>query len=120
LKVKIPYASWYGDYEIPLDFPDEWRIIIAQPKDAAPLRDEEIKMAFENPIGTQRISELAKGKKDVVLMIVDDISRPTSASKLMPYILDDLETGGIDEENIRIIMATATHRPQTRDDLIKK
>jgi len=119
LKIKIPYASWYGDSEVSLDFPDEWNVTVAQPKDAAPLRDEEIKIAFENPIGTKKIADLAKEKKDAVL-IVDDISRPTPASKLMPYILEDLEAGGIDEDHIRIVMATAAHRPQTREDLIKK
>ena len=119
MKVKIPYASWYGDLEIQLDFPNDWKVTVAQPKDAAPLSDEEIASAFRNPIGTRRIAEMAEGKKDAVL-IVDDISRPTPASKLMPHILEDLEAGGIDEDHIRIVIATAAHRPQTREDLIKK
>jgi len=119
LKVKIPYASWYGDYDVSLDFPDEWKVIVAKPRDAKPLGKEEIMYAFRNPIGTKRISDLAKNRKDAVL-IIDDISRPTPASRLIPYIIEDLEAGGLDEDDIKIVMATAAHRPQTREDLIKK
>jgi len=119
LKVKIPYASWYGDYDVSLDFPDEWKVIVAKPRDAEPLGKEEIMFAFRNPIGTKRISDLVKNRKDAVL-IIDDISRPTPASRLIPYIIEDLEAGGLDEDDIKIVMATAAHRPQTREDLIKK
>ena len=93
MKVKIPYASWYGDYDVSLDFPDEWKVIVAKPRDAKPLGKEEIMYAFRNPIGTKRISDLAKNRKDAVL-IIDDISRPTPASRLIPYIIEDLEAGG--------------------------
>lgn len=119
MKIKVPYASWYGDHEVSLDFPCEWRVSLAQPRDAEPLREEEIWLAFRTPIGTKRISELAGKRKDAVL-IVDDISRPTPVSQLMPYIIDELEAGGLDEGHIKIVVATAAHRPQTQEDLLKK
>jgi nickel-dependent lactate racemase len=119
LKLKVPYASWYGDHEIPLEFPDKWRVKLAQPRDAEPLGEEEIQLAFRTPIGAKRISETACKRKDAVL-IVDDISRPTPVSQLMPYIIDELEAGGLDEDHIKIVVATAAHRPQTREDLLKK
>jgi nickel-dependent lactate racemase len=39
---------------------------------------------------------------------------------LLPSVITEIEKGGILEENIRIVMATAAHRPQTRIDLEKK
>jgi len=119
LELRVPYASWYGDTEVFLGFPDEWKVVTASPRDAAPLGEEGLQSAFRRPIGTKRISELARDKRDAVL-IVDDISRPTPTSKVVPFIIEELKAGGLDEDCIKIIMATAAHRPQVREDLEKK
>jgi nickel-dependent lactate racemase len=51
---------------------------------------------------------------------VDDISRPTPAYKILPFVIDELKGAGISEKDIRIIMSLGAHRPMMRDDLIKK
>jgi len=118
-EIKVPYASWYGDSEVTLTFPNEWNVIEAIPEDAAPLSEGLVELAFRNPIGSRRISELAESKENAVL-IVDDLTRPTPASRLLPYILKELKAGGIDEDDTKVVMATAAHRPQDREDLEKK
>ena len=72
--------AWYGDMELTLDFPSGWEVEILGPKDAPALSDTQIEQAFAEPIGTQRISALAKGKKSAAI-VVDDLSRPTPAAK---------------------------------------
>jgi nickel-dependent lactate racemase len=117
--VKVPWMSWYGNTQIELTFPENWDLIVSRMKDAPDISDSEIRRAFENPIGTARISELAVGKESVAIA-VDDLTRPTQAYRLMPHILEELRSGGIKEENIQIILAIGAHRPMMRADAIKK
>jgi nickel-dependent lactate racemase len=52
--------------------------------------------------------------------VVDDLSRPTPAWRLLPLILEELAAGGLAPERVRIIMGVAGHRPMMREDCIKK
>ena len=117
--IKVPWMSWYGNTQIELTFPEDWDLIVSNMKDASDISDPEIRLAFENPIGTARISELAVGKGSVAIA-VDDLTRPTQAYRLMPHILEELRAGGIKEENIQIIFAIGAHRPMMYADAVKK
>ena len=72
--------AWYGDEELTLNFPSDWEVEMFAPKDAPALSDAQIERAFAEPIGTPRISELAKGKKSATI-IVDDLSRSNACCK---------------------------------------
>jgi len=115
----IPWMVWYGDTEAELAVPNHWELTIANMADAKDIGDEALVQAFENPIGSARLRELARGKRKAVIA-VDDISRPTQANRLVPLIIAELETAGILKENIRILMSIGAHRPMHRSDLIKK
>ena len=119
--VKLPQFPWYGDTELELDFPDPWEVIVPQMagKDAPKLSDKEIRTAFLNPIGTPRIAELARNKKEVVI-IFDDLTRPTKIDELLPYVLEELKDGGIKEENVRFIAAIGAHGAMKLMDFEKK
>ena len=84
--VTMPSRSWYGDVELMLPFPAEWELHVLPPRDAPKLNAAAIEAAFANPIGTQSIAELARGKRSAAI-VVDDISRPTPAAQLIPYVL---------------------------------
>ena len=117
--VNITWRAWYGDEELALSFPDKWDIKKCAMDDAPELTEKEIKEAFEAPIATPKIRELAKGKKNAAI-VFDDISRPTKGDTLLKYILKELEAGGITRDNVKIIFALGAHRPMMRDDIIKK
>jgi len=102
-----------------LRFPEEWDVRVSNMRDAPDISDTEIRRAFENPIGTPRVAELAKGKQSVVIA-VDDLNRPTQTYRLMPFILEELASAGIAEERVLIIFAIGAHRPMMREDMIKK
>ena len=120
-KVTVPYGSWYLDGELTLTFPEEWNVIEAWPKGAwiKPLSDDEIRDRLNSPIGAERISEIARGKHNVILLI-DDLTRPTPTYRFVSFILDELKRGGVEDEAISFLVAMATHRPPNRIDLIKK
>ena len=112
-------GAWYSDRELTLNFPTGWAVEMLDPKDAPALSDTQIEQAFAEPIGTPRISELAKGKKSAAI-IVDDLSRPTPAARIIPYILRELTSAGVPKSKIRFVAGVGAHRPLTDADIVKK
>jgi len=94
--VQLRQAPWYGDTDFEIDLPDSWDLHVCRMRgaDAPPLSDAQIRKAFANPIGSKTIKELAKGKKEVVI-IFDDMARPTPSARLVPFILAELAAAGI-------------------------
>jgi len=80
---------------------------------------EMIAEALANPIGTPKLSELAKPNQKVVI-VTDDTTRTTPADIIIPYLLDELYKAGIKQEDIKILIALGTHRPLNKQELIKK
>ena len=119
--VKVPQFPWYGDTELELDFPDSWEVVVPKMAgwDAPKLTDKQIREAFRNPIGTRRIAELARGKKEVCI-IFDDLTRPTKIDELVPYVLEELREGGIKDDGIRFIAALGAHGAMKLMDFEKK
>ena len=118
-QVQVLTAAWYGDQEVTLTFPDDWNLNVIAFERRPVLDTEEMRRAFHHPIGSPRISEMAQGKKSAVI-IADDLTRPTPASEVIPFILEELEAGGIPEEEILIFMGFGCHRQMKHDDLVKK
>ena len=120
-KIKIPWATWREPGFINLDFPDSWDISICNMEGAkySELSEVEIKNAILNPIGTLKLSELAKGKTNIVI-VIDDMTRPTPIYKILPSVLEELKKANIKENQITILLALGAHRPMTRQDCILK
>ena len=120
-KVRIRVNAWFGDNEIDLAFPSFWNIIECRMAghDAPALNDEQMRAALRNTIGSPRLSELARGKKEVVILF-DDLPKPTPASRIVPFVLEELHAGGIADEHIRFLCAPGTHRPLIYAELAAK
>ena len=111
--------AWYGDEELTLNFPAGWEVEVLGPKDAPALSEAQIERAFAEPIGTPRVSELAKGKKSAAI-IVDDLSRPTPAATVVPVLLRELAAAGVPKSEIRFVIGGGSHRPLTDEEVAKK
>ena len=84
-----------------------------------PLSDKGFREALANPIGTGLIRDIARGKKEVAI-VFDDMSRPTRVDQIIPYLLEELETAGVEDQNVRFIIALGAHGACTRIDFAKK
>ena len=115
----IRSRAWYGDEALTLNFPTGWEVEILGPKDGPALSDAQIERAFAEPIGTPHISELAKGKKSAAI-IVDDLSRPTPAATVIPFLLRELAAAGVPKSEIRFVVGGGSHRPLTDEEVAKK
>jgi nickel-dependent lactate racemase len=106
--------SMYVNYEgkkIDFSIPSGWHVISGEDKPPVsgvddPLR--EIRRALDNPIGTATIEELARPGMEVVVLF-DDLQRPTPAHLALPEVMDRLNRAGIPDERIHGICAIGTH-----------
>ena len=117
--IKIATGAWNGDKYRVLNFPDNWNISVYESQWFDALDESHIRIAFAKPIGAKPIHQLAQGKKTAVI-IVDDLSRPTPAYAVIPYILNDLSKGGIKEESISFVIGGGTHRPLNDEEIARK
>ena len=79
---------------------------------------ELVKEALEHPIQSPRLKELAKGRKNIV-MIASDHTRPVPSKVILPAVLEEIKAGNPEAE-LTILIATGFHRPTTREELIYK
>ena len=78
-----------------------------------------IKAAIKKSIGSPTIRELAKDRREVVI-IFDDMSRITRAAQIVPFILEELAEAGIPDGSIRFIAALGCHGAMNRVDFVRK
>jgi nickel-dependent lactate racemase len=119
--VKVPTLLWYGDKELSLEFPDEWKVNVYQMEghDSAALSDHEIKSSLLRTRGSESIRKMAESREECVI-VVDDMTRPTRVYQLVPYILEELKAGGISDDHVRFIIALGAHGACNRIDFAKK
>ena len=117
--IKIPWGCWQRNQSISLTFPKNWKVVTASMADASDVGQDEIRKAFADPVGSERIRKLAEGKKTAVIA-VDDLTRPTQAYRFLPFIVKELNEAGIKDEEIKILLAIGCHRPLMKPDQVKK
>ena len=115
----IHTRAWAGDEALTLTFPESWTVETFGPQECPQVTSDQIQTAFDNPIGTPRIAELAKGKNSAAI-IVDDLSRPTPAAELIPYVLKELHAANIPKNQIRFVVGGGSHRPIDAEEIDKK
>lgn len=74
--------------------------------------------AMATPVGSPRLSELAKGKKNIVI-IASDHTRPVPSKVIIPPMLDEIRSVN-KEACITVLIATGCHRGTTKEELIDK
>jgi nickel-dependent lactate racemase len=84
-----------------------------------PDQTQVVQQALAHPIGADRLEELLQPGDRVVIM-VDDITRPTPAAVILPHILQRVHGIGIPVTNVTIFMAIGTHRLMTEKELRTK
>ena len=79
---------------------------------------ELVEAALANPIGSEKLENLAVGKKNIVL-IASDHTRPVPSKVLVPPMLAAIRRGNPEAE-ITILIATGCHRGTTKEELVEK
>ena len=121
MEATIPQLAWFGDSELKLKFPEEWNVSVQvrEGHSKKPVDKKEIVYALRNPVGTKPLSRLARSRKDVVI-IFDDMTRPTKAYEVVPHIINEFRKAGVKDDNIRFVCANGSHGVFDREDFVKK
>lgn len=117
MQITLPY----GNEKIHFDVPEKNFIGMMDPAYTAPLADLEsaIGQAIDRPIGSKSLEDIVvPGKK--IAIIIDDGSRPTPISVILPILLKRLEKAGAAKEDIRIVAALGSHRYMTEQELCER
>lgn len=72
--------------------------------------------ALSTPIKSEKLNMIAKGAKKVAI-IVSDATRGVPNSKILPIVVRELKTAGIDEEQITVVVALGVHRAATQKEM---
>ena len=110
MKITIPY----GKDKIDLDIPDDNILDIVSGETSVSLKDEKeiVPRALAEPIGSARLSEIARGKTSACIL-ASDITRPCPSYKFLHQLVEELNSGGIPLSNIKVVLGLGIHRPHT-------
>jgi nickel-dependent lactate racemase len=116
MRINFPYPEIK-----PLDVPERNLLGIFSPSTVRTEKSAEqiVEEAFSHPIGSPQLSEVLKGCKDV-LVVTDDHTRNTPVQKILPKLIGELEKSGIKPDGVRFLIASGTHRPMTKEEILEK
>lgn len=118
MNLQIPYNKIKLDIEIP---DKNFQGVLESHPEGCVMdgtEQEIVERALDNPIGSPALEELAKGKKNVVI-ISSDHTRPVPSHVTMPILLRRLREANPDID-ITILIATGFHRATTHEELVQK
>jgi len=121
-KIRLTVNEHYGDEVIQLPLPERWNVhrVEMACKDAPQLNDDEIRAAIDNTVGASTIEEQAKGRKGKIVVTCDDLSRPTPADRVFPFIVEQLHNAGISDSQIFILGSFGCHNAMNLDAFARK
>lgn len=111
----------YGTELITLRLDPRRMVFDLSPADVPAAADPaaEVRRALDEPIGAAPLREqVTAGQK--VVVIGDDATRLTPTDTIIPLVLDELNAGGVADEDILLMIATGTHRAMTDQEIAVK
>ena len=79
------------------------------PPSTLPAEEVLLRRALDSPLAMPRLSRLAhRGQR--VAVVVSDITRPCPTSRMLPFVLSELQAGGVEEGDVRIVFGLGSHR----------
>jgi nickel-dependent lactate racemase len=114
--VRIELA--YGRQGLTLSLPDDAVVTVIEPHFVAGLADERVAIqeALRSPTTTHPLREIT-GAGDTVAVVFSDLTRPMPNRRALPPLLDELALAGVPDDQILLINALGTHRPQSQGEL---
>ena len=112
----------WGKEELSLSLPDDWHLAgVLDPSTFPGVRGamDHVRLGLMEPIGSPCLADLARAGMRVVL-VIDDLSRPTPVGRILPGVLEELAQGGVRWEDITLVVALGLHRPMEEDEISER
>ena len=105
--------------EIKLDL--SWNVTIFRPERQKVFKNpkKEIKKSINNPIGCPPLQEIIQKKINIktVCVVVSDATRPIPSHFILEALIEELNSYGIKDNQINILIATGLHRRSREDEI---
>lgn len=115
---KVRRQLAYGREGLWIELPEDAPVTVIEPQFVPGLPDERtaIEAALRSPVDKSPLRDLV-GSDDTVAVVFSDLTRPMPNRRVLPPLLDELALAGVPDEQIVLINALGTHRPQTEAEL---
>lgn len=112
----------WGSGTLAVELPPGWNVLgqyVPQPMSPAESPLDRCRAALARPLAAAPLAERdLSGKR--ILLVSDDVSRPTRVATFFPAVRDALLAAGASAERIEILFALGVHRPMTEAEAIAK
>lgn len=115
MNADLGYGS--GSLEFAFD-EDRFSVLNAGADREAPLSDFAIGAAFDSPIASPPLDEIA-GPDDSVLIVVSDATRATASAQVVNLLVRRLVQAGVSPGRMAVIFATGIHRPVSENEKVE-
>ena len=107
----------YGRGRLAVDFPEDCTTVL-EPTYIPGLPDEAdaIRRTLQAPLGAPPLASFVRPEQTIAISVCD-ITRPMPSRTLLPILLGEL--AHVPDERIVILIATGTHRPNDRGELVE-
>ncbi len=115
--VRLPY----GEGHISVKVPERYLKSVVEPRKMPPIPDPILEMdqALAMPMNSPSLKEMAeRGRSPCIL--VSDSTRPTPSGFIASQALGVLKEAGVEEDEVKIVVATGLHRPCTEGELVER
>lgn len=108
----------YGKSTVSFELDDSKLLQVVVPPEASGrvCTKKDVEEMLDDPIGTEPLLEMLQNKKPgKVVVIVNDITRPTPYDLLLPPLLDRFKKAGITDDQVTFVVATGIHDPHNEE-----
>ena len=106
----------YGKTGLSITVPDGTDIIQSTQLPGLSSETDAIRQALHKPIQSPPLSEQVDSSSRIVV-VHTDITRATPNDRILPVLLQELLDAGVPRDQITLVNALGTHRPQTETEL---
>lgn len=106
----------YGRDDLDVTLPDTTDVVTTRSVPGVPDEAAALRKALHQPIAAPPLADLVHAG-DTVVIAHSDITRATPNDRILPVLLAALEAAGVAREDIVLLNALGTHRPQTEAEL---
>lgn len=108
----------YGEKEFQVEFPKDSvkKVLKSKPLPVPESEELLVKEALDNPIDSAPLREIVQNGETACIIVGDMTRLWVRHHVLMPFILDELNKGGIPDKDIFVVFATGDHREQTPEE----
>lgn len=111
----------YGERYIKAAIPDRFLASIVEPREMQEIMNpiEEIRNSLTDPMDSSSLGDLAERSRSPCI-IVSDSTRPTPSGLIAEAALETLNEAGIEDDEVKVVVATGLHRHPTREELVER